>query len=190
MKPLVLVHGFMGGSEQWNLQEPLGANRELIKVDLPGFGRNAHLEPIDSIKNFADWVLAQVKTEEFDLLGHSMGGMIVQEMTRLAPERVDRLILYGTGSIGDLPGRFEPIETSIDRATVDGAIATARRISATWFLKQDKAAQYKNCAAIAEQSRLPAITAGLKAMRDWSGRDNLTNISVPTLVLWGDRDVR
>ena len=29
-----------------------------------------------------------------------MGGMIVQEMVRLAPTRVDRLVLYGTVPLG------------------------------------------------------------------------------------------
>ncbi|WP_413721085.1 alpha/beta fold hydrolase [Silicimonas sp. MF1-12-2] len=191
MKPLVLVHGFMGGSDQWALQKPLAKGRDLIAVDLPGFGKNAHLAPVASIAGFADWVLAELArrgVSDFDLLGHSMGGMIVQEMVRLAPHRVARLILYGTGAVGLLPGRFEPIETSMDRAKRDGASATARRISATWFLESEASQGYPACAKIAEQSTLPAILAGLEAMRDWSGQDNLALISAETLIVWGDGD--
>ena len=191
MKHLVFVHGFMGGGDQWASQEPLSEVRRLVRLDLPGFGRNAHLEPIGSIEGFAVWALghlSEIGVDRFDLIGHSMGGMIVQEMVRLAPERVERLILYATGARGILPGRFEPIETSMKRAEEDGATATARRISATWFLEREAAPAYSDCAAIAEKSGLGAILAGLAAMRDWSGEAELRNIPIETLVLWGDRD--
>lgn len=183
--PLVLVHGFMGGSDQWTGVE---VSRKLIRPDLPGFGHNAHLPPIDSVPAFAAWALGQIETPVFDLLGHSMGGMIVQEMVRQAPDRINRLILYGTGAVGVLPGRFEPIETSMQRARDDGAEDTARRIAATWFLERDAAPAYGSCADIAAKASLPAILAGLDAMRSWSGRDHLLQVSCETLVLWGDQD--
>ncbi len=191
MTPLVFVHGFMGGGEQWAEQAPLAKGRELICVDLPGFGKNAQSPPIDRIDGFASWVLDALERDgvrQFDLLGHSMGGMIAQEMTRQAPDRIDRLILYATGAEGVLPGRFEPIETSMERARTDGAQATARRIAATWFLREDAAPRYPACAAIAERCGLAAILAGLEAMRDWSGVDHLPKIAAPTLILWGDCD--
>jgi pimeloyl-ACP methyl ester carboxylesterase len=191
--PLVLVHGFMGGSAQWHLQAPLARARPLIAPDLPGFGANAGsaAAPIERIEDFAAWTLDHLtrqRVERFDLLGHSMGGMVVQEMVRQAPDRVRRLVLYATGSIGALPGRFEPIETSMERARADGAAATAHRIAATWYLDREAAADYPACAAIAAQTTLPALLAGLRAMRDWSGEDYLPHISLPTLVIWGDRD--
>ena len=43
-------------------------------------------------------------------------------------------------------------------------------------------------ADIAALSGLPAILAGLHAMKDWSGTDALPNIASETLVLWGDGD--
>lgn len=188
MRPLVLVHGFMGGSDQWALQGPLAEGRDLIAVDLPGFGRNSHMPPVATIEGFAEWVLAEIAPQEFDLLGHSMGGMIVQEMTRLAPDRVCKLVLYGTGATGELPGRFETIETSMQRARTEGARHTARRIAATWFLQRESAPVYHACAAIAERAELTAIIAGLEAMRGWSGLDHLAQVAVPALVLWGDGD--
>jgi len=191
MTPLVMVHGFMGGSDQWEHQAALGADRELICLDLPGFGRNAQNPPIDSIAGFATWVLSDLDrrgVDRFDLLGHSMGGMIVQDMVRQAPERVKRLILYGTGAVGVLPGRFESIETSIQRSVHDGPAATARRISATWYLEREAASGYPACASIAEQSTFGAIEAGLNAMQGWSGEAHLPNIRSQTLIVWGAHD--
>ena len=101
---------------------------------------------------------------------------------------MDRLVLYATGAIGVLPGRFETIEESKRRAVEDGPAATARRIAATWFLAREAADGYEQCAAIAAQTKLAAIQAGLDAMQSWSGMQKLQQIPQDTLILWGDRD--
>jgi pimeloyl-ACP methyl ester carboxylesterase len=187
-----MVHGFMGGSPQWQLQrDAFSKERKLITIDLPGFGENASLGPVDSIGGFADWVLDEVRAqgiERFHLLGHSMGGMIVQEMIHRSPERIEKLILYGTGSIGALPGRFETIAQSKKRAEIEGPKATARRIAATWFLEKEQALQFENCATIAEKSSAAAISAGLDAMSKWDASEQLKSIRSETLILWGDCD--
>lgn len=191
MTPVVFVHGFMGGSRQWRDQIEALAGLDVIALDLPGFGDNAQLEAIDSIAGFADWVLGELKArgiQKCHLIGHSMGGMVVQEVVARAPECVDRLVLYGTGPVGVLPGRFETIGTSKQRARTDGPQATARRIAATWFLERENAEAYEDCAAIAEQSSLQTILSGLDAMQCWSGADRLSKIEAKTLVIWGDQD--
>ncbi len=192
MTPLVLVHGFMGGSAQWDgCRDTLQRHADVIAVDLPGFGANAHLLPINSIDGYADWVVQHLRglgVEKYHLLGHSMGGMIAQEIALRDSERINRLVLYATGAVGILPGRFETIEQSKKRAAEDGAAATARRIAATWFLDREAALGYEHCAAIAAQAKLPALEAGLDAMQAWSGEQNLSQIQPETLVLWGDRD--
>ncbi|QMU56976.1 MAG: alpha/beta fold hydrolase [Boseongicola sp.] len=191
MTPLVLVHGFMGGSDQWGPQKNLAADLKLIRLDLPGYGRAADQNAIASIDGMARWALdhlADMGIRTFDLLGHSMGGMVVQEMVRQEPERIRKLILYATGPTGVLPDRFEPIETSIARATADGAETTARRIAATWFLDEQSVDDNAGCLDLAARSGLPAILAGLEAMRGWSGEDYLSEIAADTLVIWGDQD--
>lgn len=192
MTSLVMVHGFMGGSVQWAGEVArLSDIREVVALDLPGFGAHNHLATINTIGGFADWVIAELDSrsvQKFDLLGHSMGGMIVQEVARKAPDRIKKLVLYATGAKGVLPGRFETIAESKKRAQSDGAQATARRIAATWFLDREEAPAYANCAAIAERASLEAILAGLDAMQGWSGEAALGNLAQDTLVIWGDCD--
>jgi pimeloyl-ACP methyl ester carboxylesterase len=192
MQTLVFVHGFLGGSAQWNRQRSVFENDfDIVTVDLPGFGANHELEAPSRIGDFAAYVFHRLDAagiERFHLLGHSMGGMIVQEMARQQLARIDRLVLYGTGPVGAMPGRFEPIAVSKRRAGEDGVEATASRIAATWFLEGSNAEGYADCAEIARQASMQAILAGLSAMESWSGVDFLPRISAPTLVLWGDGD--
>lgn len=191
MTPLVFVHGLMGGSQQWQQQQDALARFDTIALDLPGFGKNADMQPLTRISDFAGWALDELSArgvQRFDLVGHSMGGMVAQEMVAQAPDRIDRLVLYGTGPTGVLPGRFETIATSKHRAQAEGARATARRIAATWFLNTDRAPAYESCAALAELSKIDAILAGLDAMNGWSGAMYLPHIRARTLVMWGDHD--
>jgi len=187
-----MVHGFMGGSAQWDAQRlAMGRVFKVITLDLPGFGLNAHLPAINTIEGFADWVIAELGdrgVDKFNLLGHSMGGMIVQQIAHRIPGRIDKLILYATGAVGVLPGRFETIAQSKRRARSDGPQATARRIAATWFLDGSQSPAYEGCASIAELAGLDAMLAGLDAMEAWSGEDALADLTCDTLVIWGDRD--
>ena len=112
--PLILVHGYLGGSAMWQNQIDFFKDRfDVIAPDLPGFGKSAALSAHDSIAAIAKHVLeflTRLQIDKFILLGHSMGGMVVQKMASLAPQRIMKLICYGTGPVGVLPGRFETID--------------------------------------------------------------------------------
>lgn len=189
---LVLVHGYLGGSSQWAAEiKALSPYLDVIAMDLPGFGKSRHLTSPDQIEGYAQAVLAcldRLGAQRVHLLGHSMGGMIVQEVVRLAPERVNRLVLYGTGPLGLLPGRFESMARSRERLAQDGVDATARRISATWLLHREASREAQALGDLAAQASLQAAEAGLWAMERWDGRAYLSQITQPTLIVWGDQD--
>jgi len=189
---LVFVHGYLGGGPQWADQAAIFQKGfRVITPDLPGFCNRSAVEAPETIGGFAQAVLSELDSlgvERFHLVGHSMGGMIVQEMVAQAPARVDRLVLYGTGPVGLMPGRFETIDESRRRLKQDGVEATGRRIAATWFLHGEAAERYPICADLAVMASLQAALAGLSAMESWSGVDALERIRSPTLVLWGDGD--
>jgi pimeloyl-ACP methyl ester carboxylesterase len=125
---------------------------------------------------------------KFHLLGHSMGGMIVQEMTKLAGNKVEKLICYGTGPRGNMPERFETIDQSRERLKTEGLKDTAHRIAKTWFVKEDKADHFDLCLKAGKLTSLKAADAALEAMKNWSGLENLKNIKNKTLIIWGDKD--
>lgn len=189
---LVLVHGYLGGSIQWKDQiEALGPHFDLVAIDLPGYGKSNHLHAPSEITEHARAVLEHLDSlgiEHFHLLGHSMGGMVVQEIVHQAPKRVDRLVLYATGPQGSIPGRFETLARSRERLAEDGVHRTARRISAVWLRDREESPAYEDLAALACQASEQAALAGLWAMEGWDGRAYLGEIRQPTLVFWGDRD--
>ncbi len=190
--PLVLVHGFLGSTDMWKPQvEYFKEHYRVITPALPGFGKSRTSKSCDSIKCMAKLILSSLeekKIGEFYLLGHSMGGMIVQEISKLAGDKILKLICYGTGPRGNIPGRFETIEQSRQKLKIDGLEKTAYRIAKTWFLESDKAKYFYLCEEALRQTSLVATDNGLIAMKNWSGIDNLANIKNKTLIIWGDQD--
>ena len=83
-KPLLLVHGLGGSWRSWTpVLEPLAAQREVIGVDLPGFGSSAPLPHPPSIDALADALTAFLDAHGLrgtDAVGSSLGARIVLEL--------------------------------------------------------------------------------------------------------------
>ena len=190
--PLVLVHGYLGSSEMWCLQRDyLSKFFRVISPALPGFGESHEAQSLDSINDMANFVINIIdekKIDKFNLLGHSMGGMIVQEIAKLAGDRINKLICFATGSIGEIPGRFEPIDETRKRLKEEGSDISFSRVPKKWFVKGDKDKNYYLCANAVQNVSSETADNALKAMKNWSGIDNLKNIKNKTLIVWGDKD--
>ncbi len=190
--PVVLVHGYFGGAGHWRGEmDALSDQHEIIAPVLAGFGESAGITAPDTIAGNAELVWQALDAQGVDyiaLLGHSMGGMVVQEMMAQQPDRVERLVLYGTGPVGLLPGRFETLDQSRARITNDGLEPTLRRVAATWFVDGEAASGFDTCMEVGAMATEQAALAALRAWETWDGRANLPRIAVPTLVIWGDRD--
>jgi pimeloyl-ACP methyl ester carboxylesterase len=190
--PLVLVHGFLGSSDMWRPQINFFKNNfRVIAPALPGFGNSSSINSCNSIECMAKAILNLLEKKEiknFNLLGHSMGGMIVQEIAKIAGDKILKLICYGTGPRGNIPGRFETIDQSRNKLKIDGLKETAYRIAQTWFIKGDKAKYFFLCEEAGKKTSLEAADNGLLAMQNWDGVKNLKNIKNETLIIWGDHD--
>ena len=190
--PFVLVHGYLGSSEMWTFQkEFFSKDYRVITPALPGFGESHNVKSLDSINKMAKEiinVLDQKKIDKFNLIGHSMGGMIVQEITKLIGDRVNKLICFATGSIGDIPGRFETMDETREKLKKEGAKLSFSRVPLKWFVKGDKDKNYFLCENAVKNVSLEAADNALLAMKNWRGKENLKNIKNETLIIWGDKD--
>ena len=100
--PLVLVHGFTGHRDDWiEVLPDLAAHRRTIAVDLRGHGDS------ESVLGGSDYsfeqlvkdvvgLLDHLAIERCDLLGHSVGGMVVLRFALAQPDRVRSLIFMNT----------------------------------------------------------------------------------------------
>jgi pimeloyl-ACP methyl ester carboxylesterase len=191
--PLVLVHGYLGSSEMWCHQRDYLSNFcRVISPALPGFGESYKAQSLDSIHEMAKFIISIIdekKIDKFNLLGHSMGGMIVQEIAKLEGDRINKLICFATGSLGEIPGRFEPIDETRKKLKDEGTEVSFSRVPKKWFVKGDKDKNYYLCKNAVQNVSSKTADNALKAMKNWSGRDDLKNIKNETLIVWGNKDI-
>ncbi|MDO9435584.1 alpha/beta fold hydrolase [Hydrogenophaga sp.] len=99
---VLMLHGIGGGHVAFAPQvETLAqAGYRAVAWDMPGYGRSAPIEPY-TFKGLAQScvdLIDALQCEHVVLLGHSMGGMVAQEVVARRPERVSRLVLCGTSA--------------------------------------------------------------------------------------------
>ena len=190
--PLVLVHGFLGSSRMWEPQ--IDFFKEYFRVitpDLPGYGKSNNITSHNSIQSMANLLLdclEEKKIDKFYLLGHSMGGMIVQEIAKKSGNKISKLVCYSTGPRGEMPGRFETIEQSRENLKNKGLEIAAKNIAKTWFVKSEDAKYFDICIEAGKQTSLETADNSLVAIKKWNGVDSLKDIKNETLIIWGDQD--
>ena len=190
--PLVLQHGFHGGAGDWlPLFATFGRYFDVIAPDFPGFAGSGEIEAPDSLAGFAGALLGlldELGIERTALLGHSMGSMVALQIALDHPNRLERLVLYGSTCTGNLPKRFEPFEATIARLERHGVDACADFIVPTWFVAGEAAPYFAMCRDAGRGLSTEAAIRALRAMAEWDVSERLGEVSVPALVICGDRD--
>lgn len=102
--PLVLVQHFRGNMDNHDpaITDRLAGGREVILFDNTGVGQSTGTAP-DTIEAMAADVASFVDAlglEVIDILGHSMGGHVTQQLLLNRPSLIRRAALVGTGPRG------------------------------------------------------------------------------------------
>ena len=109
---ILMLHGIGGGHRAFAPQVETFASLgyRAVAWDMPGYGRSAPIEPY-TFKGLAQACINLIEGLQcggVTLLGHSMGGMVAQEVVARRPELVSRLILCGTSpSFGKPDGDWQ-----------------------------------------------------------------------------------
>lgn len=198
--PLLLVHGYGGAA--WNFSElaPLLEGRRLVIPDLPGHAASERLPAAPNLGAYADAVAACLDARPYDVLGHSMGGVIALRLAERRPELVRRIVLAAPAGISSA-SRWGEITITLAGIVKPARIAGRRvdRIARSRLLRRLIFGPFEvsNPDALTERAvygllRGPVIaTDALSAGRALAADDprlDLDRVRCPVLVLWGGRD--
>jgi pimeloyl-ACP methyl ester carboxylesterase len=102
--PLLLIHGIGDSADTWLEVIPRLARRHtVIAPDLLGHGRSAKPRADYAIAAYACGMrdlLGVLDVDRVSVVGHSLGGGIAMQFAYQFPERCERLVLVGSGGIG------------------------------------------------------------------------------------------
>lgn len=198
--PVLLLHGIGGGRRIWGgsgsgtVQALAEAGVEAFALDLPGYGDSTGAT-VGSVATMA----AQIERwhdalglPALAIVGHSMGGMLAQELAATAPQRVAALVLACTSPAFGPPGgdwqarfvaeRLMPLDAGLGMAGVAAQLVPG--------MVSPQAVPGAAEVARAIMAAVPEATyrAALAGIVAFDRRADVPRIAVPALCLAGEHD--
>ena len=182
-RSIVMIHGSGGDHTSWpmNLRDLTQAN--VYTLDLPGHGQSTG-HGRDSVVAYADFIEAFAAKLDLDgvtLIGHSLGGAIVQTLAVRAPGWLKSIVLVGTGArLKVHPDILEGLLSDF-KATID--------IVCQWaFGPTASEALIREGREVMLKTSPEVVHGDYHACNQFDILDKLRAIDLPTLVISGTAD--
>jgi pimeloyl-ACP methyl ester carboxylesterase len=203
-KRLLLIHGLGGSWRSWNpVIKDLSAVREVIAIDLPGFGDSARLAANTTMRKLADAVETFIREKELigiDVVGISMGARLALELARrgglvgaviaLAPagfwNRLERVYFFSTIKLSRrLIGRLKKMMPNLTKNVVSRSVLFSQFSIRPWNLSPQL--------TLDEMSSFTSSLGFNEGLRDLTYGEALQgmpagSISQPLVIGWGKND--
>lgn len=158
--PVVLIHGGASDSRDWvSTLAALSHRYSLYAPDLIGFGQSDRTKDGYYLSDFSEFILGFIETlglEHPTLVGHSFGGRLCLELALRHPEKVSKLVLVDAAGLGKVSLWGNLLLTSF------------------WAIRQ----------LLRIQQPFPKFLARDGEDTNWLCLDELSNLRIPTLIVW------
>lgn len=193
--PLIFLHGIGGAARAWRQQlATFGTGFRAIAWDMPGYGGSAPLASV-SIAALADALqqfIEQIGAAKPILVGHSVGGMIVQKWLAQSPKQARAVVLAQTSpAFGKADGDWQKSFIAarlgpLDRGETMKSLAPSLVKELVGDDPDPKGMELaRDCMASVPEASYRAM---MLALIGFDQRSTLKDISVPTLLLAGSKD--
>jgi pyruvate dehydrogenase E2 component (dihydrolipoamide acetyltransferase) len=191
----ILIHGFGGDLNTWMFNhQDLAINHSVYALDLPGHGSSSKQVGEGTLAGLAEVLggfLDSIGVSKAHLVGHSMGGAVAAIFALKHPERCLSLTLIASAGLGP----------EIDGDYIRGFVSAARRND----LRPQLEKLFADSRLITRQlvddtlkyKRLDGVEAALRTIASQfcpTGRqavilrEQISQLSMPVLVVWGAED--
>lgn len=190
-KPLVVLHGGGGGAGEWvQSMTELCKHYRIYIPDLPGFGSSGSMDGKYGIPEFVDFLedfTCSLGLNCFHLVGHSLGGGIALRYAVKFPDKIGKLVLVNSMSLGRGLALWIRLLSS-------STICRSLAVAATAILEAVKWLVNKVYAPLRFMNPLPRATivlgAGMTVLREQATAlvNQFSELMIPTLLVWGAKD--
>ena len=181
---VLFIHGAGGGQFAWSFQKGFFEKEfDPVIIELPGHGESGG-EGEEEIGKYAGHVHAFLKALNLPrvfLVGHSMGGAIIQNLALTHPEVIKGIVLVGTGAkLRVFPTVLEGIKNNFEE-TIPKIVQFAYSRKAPRELIERGISEMMKC-------RPEVLYGDFLACDRFDIMNEVERISCSTLVLCGDED--
>ncbi|MCW2839855.1 MAG: bromoperoxidase [Aeromicrobium sp.] len=204
-RPVVLIHGWPLSGESWKAQVPAlqEAGYRVVTYDRRGFGRSDKPKTgydYDRLTDDLRAVLEALELDDVTLVGFSMGGgEVARYFTKYGTDKIHSAVFAAAVPpyLLKTPGNEDGPLPATEAAKMSAALTANQDEFYDGFITDFYTAN--ETLTVSEEQRQAALelagqaskVAALEAMTSFAStdfRDDLPNVSVPTLVIHGDSD--
>jgi pimeloyl-ACP methyl ester carboxylesterase len=190
-EPLILLHGITDSSFSYSRVLPLIDKKyRVFALDQRGHGDSDRPNDGYTMKNFAADVTAFMDAKNIRqaiLVGHSMGSFVALQTALDAPGRIEKLILIGTATTArnDGTGEFQKEVSRLTDPIPENFVREFQSGTAFHPLPEEFLSR-----VVQESLKVPARVwqAALSGVLAEDYKSRLSEIKVPTLIVWGERE--
>lgn len=200
-KPTILfIHGFASSTYTFQRLIPLFKdNYSIIAINLPGFGKSEKSKTYQySFTNYASLIgecLDYFNLREVFIAGHSMGGQIALYFAKMAPDRIKKLVLLGSSGYlkkakphlrysSYIPYFQLFVKWLVNRKTVNQYLENVFYEHS--FIDEKMVQEYSQ--PLRDKCFYTCLIRLLRHREGDLPEEQLQQINVPTLLLWGEED--
>lgn len=190
--PLVLIHGLGGNAASWgDIPAALGRTRRVAVVDLRGCGRSERGTAAITIPALADdvaAVIAALGTGRCHIIGHSLGGVIAQDLLVRHGASCAAVVLVSTSSkVGAQAAEvWRRLAETVEQRGAVGEGGSARAFSAAFAERHPELVAQQARISASADAKVYAAQARAASAYDYS--EALAVVEHPVLVLQGLAD--
>src|SRR5258706_5938716 len=195
LPPLVFLHGIGGAARAWRGQLNAFSDRyRTVAWDMPGYGGSAPLPTVSiaALAGALQHFLRQVGATKPILVGHSIGGMIVQQLLAKNPGIAGAVVLAQTSpAFGKPDGDWQKsfIDARLGPLDRGETMVSLAPTLVRELIGDDPDASgmelARDCMASVPEA---SYRASMLALLGFDQRQALKDIKLPTLVLSGSKD--
>ncbi|WP_225729113.1 MULTISPECIES: alpha/beta fold hydrolase [unclassified Nocardia] len=198
---VVLIHGLAASTSWWDPIMPAMAGRFVVRIDLLGHGKSDKPDTGYSIPEQATRVgavLDRLGVDHAVLVGHSSGGYVATALAEQRRPLVSAIALVDTGP---------RLDAFLDNGPLGNLLLIPAIGQPLWSILPAPALRYAMSSAISRDVQIPdqlvadfkgmtyrSLTASSAAsdtyLRERTEPDRLTEIALPTMLLYGTQDHR
>lgn len=181
---LMLLHGLFGALSNWEgVVNRFSVNFRVVIPMLPIYEMPVREAGLEGLRKFVEEFVAFKKLEDMTIMGNSLGGHVALVYTLKNPQKVKKLILTGSSGLfedsmgGSYPkrGNYQYIKERVAYTFYNPEVATKELVDEV----------FETTNSIPKCMRIVAIA---KSAQRNNLADEIPNINVPTLLVWGLND--